>query len=75
MDDDIAKRFEECEEALKAYEKQLDTLKEDLKMVLRFSRPNIVQQARQYATRTGGQSPWANPPPTSPNSAKGSNAS
>jgi hypothetical protein len=62
MDEEIKTRLENNEEALKEYKKQLDLLKEDLKMVLRFSHPNIVQQARIYFSSVRSTVQWANPP-------------
>ena len=62
MDEEIKTRLEENEEALKEYKKQLDLLKEDLKMVLRFSHPNVVQQARNYFNSIRSAVQWANPP-------------
>jgi hypothetical protein len=46
--------------------KRIEELEEHLKIVIRFSTPNAVRQARQYANARGSQSPWANPPPDEP---------
>jgi hypothetical protein len=62
MDEEIKTRLEDYEETLKHYKKQLDLLQEDMKMVLRFSHPNVVQQARIYVSSVRSAFQWANPP-------------
>ena len=66
MDEEIEKRLEESEEAIKEYQKQLQSLKEDLEIVIRFSRPNAVQTARDYGAGMGSQSVWVNAPDDDP---------
>ena|ERR1700746_996909 len=43
-------------------EKRVQELEQDLKIVIRFCKPNAVAQARQYANQRGSQSAWANVP-------------
>jgi hypothetical protein len=67
MDEEIEKRFEDSEEAIRDYQKQLQSLKEDLEIVIRFSHPNAVQAASNYAAAlSGSQSVWANAPDADP---------
>ena len=62
-DEQIKEHFEEIQDALNEYKKQIDALREDLKIVIAFTHPNVVGQARQYARREGFQNPFANPLP------------
>jgi TolA-binding protein len=43
-------------------EKRVQELEQDMKVVIKFCKPNAVAQARQYASQRGSQSAWANPP-------------
>jgi len=61
-DENLKERFEELQEQIKEYAKQIEQLKEDLKIVIRFSSPNAVAQARQYGRARGSQSAWTNVP-------------
>jgi hypothetical protein len=42
--------------------KRIEELEDDLRVVIRFAKPNAVAQAAQYARQKGSQSSWANPP-------------
>ncbi len=53
MDEEIRKRLGENEASIKEYAKQIATLRDDLKVALRFSHPNVVQQARHYVNNLG----------------------
>ena len=53
MDEETKARFEEHLAAIQEYEKQLEALRDDLKVALEFSHPSIVQQARHYVNNVG----------------------
>ena len=61
-EEQIKQRFEDLEAALEEYKKQNDALREDLKIVITFSHPNVVTQAREYARPRDFKSPFGNPP-------------
>lgn len=44
------KDLEQVPDKLAAYKKQLDLLKEDLEIVIRFANPHLIGHVKQYAT-------------------------
>jgi len=62
-DEKLEERFGEIQDQIDAYKKRIKTLEEDLRIVIRFSNVDVVEQARLYAANAGVQSKWANPPP------------
>jgi hypothetical protein len=55
-------RFEELQDQITEYAKQIAELKEALQIAIRFTHPNVVTLARQYGKGRGVQGVWANVP-------------
>jgi len=62
----IPKRLAACEKFGEDLQTELwelgQSVREDLEIIIRFSSPSIVAQARQYAAGRGSQNPRANIP-------------
>jgi hypothetical protein len=61
MDDHTLERLEENDKALQLCKKQLDSLREDIEILIAFSGPGIVNMARQKAEAGQVMSNLANP--------------
>jgi predicted DsbA family dithiol-disulfide isomerase len=59
-EEDVEERLEELQEQVDAYRKRIETLEEELKIVVRFG--NFVTHVRQYAAGKGAHTAWAKPP-------------
>jgi len=51
-EEQIEERLEEIQDEINAYTKRIQSLEEDLNVVIRCSAGNIVEQVRQRNTRT-----------------------
>jgi hypothetical protein len=61
-EEEIVERFEQNEEAIKAYKEQIDSLKDDLEVVITLSNINFVDAARRQFEIVMPTNNWANAP-------------